>query len=166
MVRPRRRNRCRFCEALFSPDPRLKSRQFACSKPQCQKARKRANDKQWLEKHPGYFRGRYYNTKAWLKAHPGYLKGYRRDHPEAVERDNDARKKRRSLAKELRADIQDSRLLEVPILKALKPHLQSPPGADIQDSSLSQAVFISVVSPPLARRLRRRYTRLDRPAEA
>ena len=88
--RKRRRTRCRFCRELFTPDPRLKGNQYACSAAECQHERKQANQRRWLARQPGYFTGRYPNTKDWLRSHPGYVVGYRRDHPDQVERDNGA----------------------------------------------------------------------------
>ena len=79
-----RRKRCPFCRALFLPDYRLGNRQVACSKPQCQRARKQENQAHWLKRHPGYFTGRYPKVKRWLEAHPGYLATYRRRHPDYV----------------------------------------------------------------------------------
>jgi hypothetical protein len=37
MVVRGKRRRCRFCNQLFAPDPRLKGRQIACSAPDCQR---------------------------------------------------------------------------------------------------------------------------------
>ena len=102
----RRRKRCRFCHEPFVPDPRLKGRQYACSAPQCQKERKKASQRRWLSRNPDYFRGRYRNTKAWLETHAGYLARYRHDHPEIVDGDNKARKRRHLRAKTIRAEIQ------------------------------------------------------------
>lgn len=48
----RRRKRCRFCRDLFWPDRRIGKKQYACSKPECQKKRQQLNCKQWHEKNP------------------------------------------------------------------------------------------------------------------
>ena len=77
-----RKKRCRFCNDLFCPHPRLKSCQVACSKPECQRARNKENRKRWLERQPDYFTGRYHNTKAWRQEHPDYQRRWRREHPE------------------------------------------------------------------------------------
>ncbi len=159
----RRGKRCRFCGELFLPNPRLKARQVACSKPQCQKARKRANQEDWLKRHPGYFKRRYPNTKEWLQAHPGYQAQYRREHAEKAQRDNRLRKERHQLAQKARADIQDSISLQEPILKRLTPDLIAPPRADIQDSFWPQVVATSLFIARFAEHFRRRYTRLDSP---
>jgi hypothetical protein len=158
----RRRKRCRFCGESFLADPRLGSRHVACSQPECQKARKRENQADWLKRHPGYFTGRYPKVKRWIEAHPGYLAEYRRQHPEYVQRDNAQRKERHQLSREARADMQDSIALQVPVLQRLRPFLPESPRADMQDSSRSEAVLVSIFSSRFSTRLRRRHARLDR----
>jgi hypothetical protein len=157
--RRRRKRCCRFCRELFTPDPRVGPRQVACSKPECQKARKKANQDDWVSRHPEYFRGRYPNTKRWLEDHPGYLAGYRESQPERVARDNEERKRRREADARTRADIQDSISIEPVVRKTLTPYLAETSSADIQDSILPQVIAITLV---ISAYLERRYTRLDR----
>lgn len=159
--RQQRKRSCCFCRDYFTPDPRVGSRQVACPRPECQKARKQANQERWLRQRPGYFEGRYDNTKRWLAEHPRYLAEYRRRNPEKVGRDRERRRVRRRCAKEAAADIQDSIALEPPVTKALRPYFPASPGADIQDSILPQVVTASLFS---VHHLQRRYTRPDRSA--
>jgi hypothetical protein len=126
---------------------------------ECQKARKKASQADWVARHPGYFEGRYANTRAWLAEHPGYLSGWRESNPERVARDNERRRERRQIASETRADIQDSISLEASVRKALGPFLGAAPSADIQDSIWPQIITASLFS---ARYAQRRHTRLDR----
>lgn len=70
-------SRCIYCGRFFEPDRRVGSRQKCCGRPGCRKARKRESQRKWVEKNPGYFKGRYENTKKWLSAHPGYLRKWR-----------------------------------------------------------------------------------------
>ena len=159
-----RQKRCRFCKDLFFPSPRLKARQVACSKPECQKARRAANQAAWLKRHPGYFSGSTVKTKEWLKRHAGYRSEYRKQHPEYTVADNARRKERHRLARDACADIQDSIRLQAPVLKRFRSYLKSPPPAGIQDSIWPEVVRLSVFSARFGGRLRRRYTRLDRSA--
>lgn len=55
----------------------MKGRQWACTAPSCQRQRHAENQRRWLARNPGAFRGRYENTKIWLLDHPGYLKEWR-----------------------------------------------------------------------------------------
>jgi hypothetical protein len=161
-----RRKRCRFCKELFRPDPRLKSRQVACSRPECQSARKKENRESWLARHPDYFTGRSANTKAWRQHHPDYQRYWRRKHPEVRARDNARRRRRRELADLARAEIQNSILLQEPIRKAVTPYLVLPESAEIQNSILPQIVSLSIFSVRFAAHLWRRDTRLDRQGDA
>jgi hypothetical protein len=146
----RRQKRCRYCKELFSPDPRQDTargnRQYACSKPSCQRARHQENHEKWLKRNPDAYQGRYPKTQLWLSRHPGYAEAYRRDHPEAVTRDNEGRKRRRQTAHILRADIQDAILQQPPVTKEIKASLTATGSADIQDSLWAQTVIISMVS--------------------
>jgi hypothetical protein len=154
-----RKKRCRFCRELFNPGPRAGSRQVSCSRPECQKARKKASQDHWVAQNPGYFKGLYRNTKRWLKEHPGYLAEYRRRNPQKVALDNERRRIRRKAAREAAADIQDSISLEPAVTKALSPFLPASSRADIQDSILPRIVTVALFS---SHCLRRRYARLDR----
>ncbi len=150
----RRRQRCCFCGELFHPDPRLKGKQYACSAPRCQLKRKRAKQRQWVARNPGYFKRRYHNTKEWLRSHPGYAARYRRDHPDQVERDNVARKKRHERARNARADIQVAKSLQAPVSKILTPVLTESGNADIQVAILPQVIVASLFSSAYLERAR------------
>ena len=53
------------------------ARQKCCGREECQKKRKRAQERRWLEQNPGYFKGRYSDVKAWREAHSGHQKRWR-----------------------------------------------------------------------------------------
>jgi hypothetical protein len=79
------RRKCMHCSELFLPDPRNRRRQQFCSKPACQKARKRRSRQAWLAKaeNRNYFRDEHnaQRVRDWQKAHPDYWKNttrYRR----------------------------------------------------------------------------------------
>lgn len=57
--------RCSYCGRFFIPDPRVGSRQKACGQPECKRERKRQAQEIWVERNPGYFRGRYPYVKEW-----------------------------------------------------------------------------------------------------
>ncbi len=152
--RKRRSKRCRFCRGLFCPDPRLKGKQYACSAPECQLERKRAKQRRWASRNPGYFKRRYHNTKEWLRSHPGYAARHRRDHPDQVERDNVARKKRHERARNARADIQVAKSLQAPVSKILTPVLTESGNAGIQVAILPQVIVASLFSSAYLERAR------------
>lgn len=78
MKSQKRRCPCLHCKQLFVPHPRNLGRQRFCAKPECQKARKAASQKAWLQKsgNQDYFRDAQnaQRVRAWQKAHPGYWK--------------------------------------------------------------------------------------------
>lgn len=69
--------RCVYCGRFFRPDYRVKDHQKSCKSKQCQARRKKESQRRWLEKNPGYFRGRYPNTKEWRKRNPDYQRRWR-----------------------------------------------------------------------------------------
>ena len=76
MKTQKRRCKCPNCKGLFLPDYRHRERQRFCSKVECQKARKQANQSAWVAK-PGnekYFRDQENakRVRKWQKEHPGY----------------------------------------------------------------------------------------------
>lgn len=141
-----RKKRCHICNELFQPDRRLKSRQYVCSNPDCQKKRKALNRIDWLKRHPDYFKGQYPRLRLWLEKHADYLRHYRKTHPEKVQADNESRKQRHQREKIQPADIQVPKSLKTLILQRLTPKLTLPQNADIQDSIWPQVVEISILS--------------------
>jgi hypothetical protein len=57
--------RCVFCGRFFIPDYRTGKRQKACFREACKKARKQKAQREWVQKNPGYFQGRYPYVKEW-----------------------------------------------------------------------------------------------------
>jgi hypothetical protein len=49
-----RKRPCRICRRWFQPDPRVGGRQRACSKPDCQTARRQKTQASWRDRNPGY----------------------------------------------------------------------------------------------------------------
>jgi hypothetical protein len=90
-----RRRRCRQCGEFFRPDPRVGARQRTCGADACQRARRRQNVADWLDRHPEYRAAEAARVGRWLEAHPGYLKSYR-DRVEGLrQRLRDAERRRR-----------------------------------------------------------------------
>ena len=108
-----RKRPCRFCRRWFQPDPRLGSRQYACSREACQARRQKANVKAWLDARPGYFRGREAAHRRWREAHPDAQRRRRAGDPDLRERERRARRKRREAAGERRAVEQKVMALEL-----------------------------------------------------
>ena len=56
---------CDFCGRYFTPDKRVGERQKACSRKQCQRARKQVAQSNWVKKNASYFKGRSEYVKQW-----------------------------------------------------------------------------------------------------
>ena len=67
---------CRYCGNFFVPDPRVGNRQKACSI-ECQRLRKKENNRVFTEKNPGYWSERYEEVKQWRQRHPDYQRRWR-----------------------------------------------------------------------------------------
>jgi hypothetical protein len=59
---------------MFTPCRSAADRQRHCSKPECQRARKAANNRAFGKRNPDYWRGQYNveRTRQWRREHPGY----------------------------------------------------------------------------------------------
>src|SRR5271170_4925552 len=49
-----RKKPCRICRRWFQPEPRVGGRQRACSRPECQSARRQKAQASWRGRNPGY----------------------------------------------------------------------------------------------------------------
>jgi len=70
--------KCHYCGRGFIPDSRVGNRQKACSV-ECQRLRKRENNRAFREKNPEYGRApeRYAYLKQWRRKHPDYQRRWR-----------------------------------------------------------------------------------------
>jgi hypothetical protein len=71
---------CQFCRNKFAPHPKVGRRQIACTKPECQRARKRANLQKFYSSDVDY---NYDNVKRYRARPPDYQKQWRQKHKEA-----------------------------------------------------------------------------------
>lgn len=65
------KKKCYYCGKLFVADPRVGNRQKACSN-QCQRLRKKDNNRMFSRNNPGYWHGRYEYVKEWRQRNPDY----------------------------------------------------------------------------------------------
>ena len=70
--------KCVLCGRFFEPDHRVGKRQKCCRAPECQKKRKKIQERAWKKRNPEYFKGFYASyVKSWREGHPGYQKSLR-----------------------------------------------------------------------------------------
>jgi len=74
---------CRHCRRRYRKNPRLKIPQRYCNAKACQQARKNKWEREKLEKDPVYKAKRRADKKEWYNKHPGdkYQSAYRETHP-------------------------------------------------------------------------------------
>ena len=77
------KKKCLYCGSEFIVDPRVGQRQKACSV-QCQKLRKKENNKAFSKSNPGYWHGRYEYVKQWREKHPDYQRQWRQKRKRTV----------------------------------------------------------------------------------
>lgn len=122
--------KCPYCQTFFIPTPRGGGkRQKVCGKPSCKKALKAENNARWRRGNPDCWRNDYPRVEQWLDQHPGYLKQYRANHPEYVQRNREAQRKR-DRRKRVHLDIQAQIRDQLPDITKELSHL---PFLDIQD---------------------------------
>jgi len=93
--------RCAHCGCPLELNPRSKN-QLYCGKKECQRARKRLWQKNKMATDPDYKANQRECNRAWREKNPHYWRGYRRNHPEYVQRNRllqKARRGRRRVAK-------------------------------------------------------------------
>ena len=70
--------KCVLCGRFFEPDRRVGKRQKCCGAPECQKKRKKIQERAWKKRNPECFQDFYASyVKPWREAHPGYQKAQR-----------------------------------------------------------------------------------------
>ena len=88
-----RHRRCVACGKLFVPCRQVKEQAY-CSNPGCQKERKRRWRRNKLLDGPEYVQNRRDAQRRWREAHRDYWQGYRKTHPEYVEKNRQRQRER------------------------------------------------------------------------
>jgi len=84
------------CGKLFVPCPQVKEQAY-CSKPECQRERKRRWHKKKMADDPDYRQNRRDTQRRWRQAHWDYWQRYRKAHPTYVEKNRERQKERNRL---------------------------------------------------------------------
>jgi hypothetical protein len=86
---------CLACGEEFLPWPQILNQQF-CSRPECQKERRRRRQAERRAKSPEHQASDAQYFQDWVAKNPGYWKQYRETHPEYAERNRQQQKLRSS----------------------------------------------------------------------
>jgi len=84
---------CIFCGRSFEPYLTVPNQQY-CSRPECQKARRRKWQKKKLATDEAYRANQADCQRAWRQRNPDYWRRYRRTHPAYTERNRQFQRQR------------------------------------------------------------------------
>ncbi len=87
------KTRCAACDDLFTPRRNVPDQSY-CSKPECQRERRRRWQRQKLKEDPDYRANQAAAQRRWRERHPDYWRRYRRSHPAYTERNRKQQRKR------------------------------------------------------------------------
>ena len=87
------RKRCTACNDLFTPRRNVPDQTY-CSKPECQRERRRRWQRRKLKDDPDYRANQVAAQRRWRERHPDYWRRYRRDHPAYTERNRQRQRQR------------------------------------------------------------------------
>jgi hypothetical protein len=87
------RRRCAACGERFSPCRHVPGQRY-CSKPRCQRERRRRWQREKLRQDPDYQANQAAAQRRWCERHPDYWRRYRQDHPDYTVRNREQQRKR------------------------------------------------------------------------
>ncbi len=87
------RKRCAACGGQFTQRRNVPSQQY-CSKPECQRERRRRWQREKLRQDPDYRANQRAAQRRWRERHPDYWRNYRQSHPEYTARNRNQQRKR------------------------------------------------------------------------
>ena len=102
---------CRHCGEAFVTCPRVKNHQY-CGKPECQRTRKR----EWHRRKmvdPDYRDNQEKSQRAWRAQNPEYWEKYRREHPQAVEKNRLKQRDRNRIGRRQTLEISSSMIAKM-----------------------------------------------------
>ncbi len=94
------RTRCAACEDLFTARRNVPDQKY-CSKPECQRERRRRWQRQKLKEDPDYRANQAAAQWRWRERHPDYWRRYRQTHPAYTERNRDQQRQRNARRKQV-----------------------------------------------------------------
>ena len=87
------KRRCAACDRRFEPRPNVPHQRY-CSRPECQRMRRRRWQRQKLEADADYRANQAAAQRRWRERHPEYWRRYREHHPDAAERNRERQRER------------------------------------------------------------------------
>ena len=87
------KRRCEACGERFTPCRHVPNQQY-CSKPACQRERRRRWQRKKLQRDPDYRANQSAAQRRWRERHRDYWRNYRRTHPDYTARNREQQRQR------------------------------------------------------------------------
>lgn len=87
------RKRCAACGERFTPCRHISNQRY-CSRPECQRQRRRRWQREKLRRDADYRANQAAAQRGWCARHPEYWRQYRKNHPQYVERNRAQQRER------------------------------------------------------------------------
>jgi len=114
------KRRCVACGCLFEPRRNVPHQRY-CSRPECQRARRRCWQREKLAADADYRVNQAAAQRRWAERHPEYWRHYRRRHPEYTERNRTQQRERNRQRRLVAAAAAASRIANMDVYEAEKP---------------------------------------------
>ena len=85
--------KCVNCGRIVSANPRVKNQKY-CNRKACQRVRKNKWKQSKIASDPDYQNDQRDCHKQWIEKHPGYYRNYRKQRPDYCDRNRELQKKR------------------------------------------------------------------------
>lgn len=108
--------KCANCGRMISANPRVKKQKY-CNRKACQRVRKNKWKQSKIEFDPDYKNDQRDYHKQWIEKHPGYYRNYRKQHPDYCDRNRELQKKRdkkRRLKQSCKRDALGGQIVVIP----------------------------------------------------
>lgn len=109
---------CKNCKEKVKPNLRLKGKQEYCSKPECQRARKRKWQREKIKNDEGYKKNQTALVKRWREVYPwhSYMRKYRKTNPDYEEENRQKQKRRNEKRKERENNPEAAKIVKMDAL--------------------------------------------------
>jgi hypothetical protein len=98
------KRRCVGCARSFEPRRHVPHQRY-CSRPECQRARRRCWQREKLAADADYRANQAAAQQCWRERHPEYWRHYRRCHPDSTERNRTQQRERNRLRRRVAAAV-------------------------------------------------------------
>jgi hypothetical protein len=140
--------RCHFCQQLFQLS-RYHPHQLVCSRPDCQRQRRREYHRRKLHTDAEYHQVCRDSQQKWRSRHPDYPRQYRQNNPKSVERNRQGQR-RRDRQRHLQNLVKNNLALDLKH-SAAEVWLLGPQAQDLAKNNLAFSQVLILQTVPFSR---------------